>query len=258
MKKNKCFNMKESKCLLKKQLRTKLQMDRSGTPLCLSAENNPEKNRIARPFRSVNAVIDITLTFVFSIIMVQSRAQENDSTEYYFRGQFLDADSMPVENVYLANYRTIKLYASNEKGMFKVPVLPGDSLKTAHISFESIVVKACPPDSIPVYILSYEIHEIGGAGAYVKRYRDLAKEKALAENFNRNWDSVLKSMQNQGCFVTRGDGKRPGSEDALVGNFGLGGRNPSVGLSPEAIYKKIKRLGETWKSRRQRKKNSSS
>lgn len=257
MKENKHINMKENKYLVETQLEDEPKIDWSRTPMEPSVVNKPVKNRSAHPFRLVNAVIDITLAFFFSTTVVPGRAQENDSTEYYFRGQFLDADSMPVENVYLANYRTIKLYASNEKGMFKVPVLPGDSLKTAHISFESIVVKACPPDSIPVYILSYEIHELGGAGTYVQRYRNLEGEKVLTENFNRNWNSVLKSMQNQGCFVTRGDGKRPGFEDGLVGNLGLGGRNPSVGLSPEAIYKKVKRVSERWKSRRQRKRNTS-
>ena len=63
-------------------------------------------------------------------------------------------------------------------------------------------------------------------------------------------------MQNQGCFVSRGGPKRTGSEDALVKDLGLGfGGNSSVSLSPEAIYKKIKRMNQIRKDRKQRKSN---
>ncbi len=192
-------------------------------------------------------------TIIFLWVFLPGFTQE-DSTEYIFTGQILDPDSLPVENVYLINYRNVKAYATNKYGKFKIPVLPGDSLKTSHISYESIIVKACPPDSFPVYRLSFAINNLGES--YVLRYRNLGREKYELENFNRNWDIVMKSMQAQGCFVSRGP-KRPMPQDGLVRTFGMGGMgggNANLALSPEAIYYKIKRMSYLRKAKRQKKK----
>ena len=242
--------MKIDQDIMDTQLNDKSEIDRNIKPSFLLKMNISIRNPISHPF-----YLNVVIAFIFLVIIIPSWAQD-DSTEYFFRGQILDPDSIPVENVYLANYRNIKLYVTNEQGRFKIPVLPGDSLKTAHISFESIIIKACPPDSFPVFILSFAIHHIGESGSYARRYRNLAGEKVLLNNFNRNWNQVLKSMQNQGCFVSRGGPKRTGSEDALVKDLGLGfGGNSSVSLSPEAIYKKIKRMNQIRKDRKQRKSN---
>jgi hypothetical protein len=194
----------------------------------------------------------IILTTIFLGVLLPCFAQ-NDSVTYMFSGQILDPDSIPVENVYLVNYRNARGYATDEKGRFTIPVLSGDSLKTAHISFKPTIIKVCPPDSSPTIVLSFEDRLLFESG--IRRKRNLKQEEFELNNFYRNWNTILSDMQSQGYYCSR-PGPKPDPDqpmgDPLINNFGVTG-NPSVSLSPEAIYKKIRSMNLARKQRKNKK-----
>jgi hypothetical protein len=214
--------------------------------LCINKKNSKTKIIKAIDF------LKIILTTIFGGMLLPCLAQ-NDSVKYIFTGQILGPDSIPVDNVYLVNYRNVRGYATNEEGRFRIPVLPGDSLKTAHISFKSIIIKVSPPGSIPIIFLSFEDHLLFRSG--ITRKRDLKREEFELNNFYRNWNKLLSQMQSQGYYCTRSRPK-PNSDqlmgDPLINNFSFTG-NPSLSLSPEAIYKKIRSMNLARKQRKNKK-----
>lgn len=61
---------------------------------------------------------------------------------FAFEGYLFSEDSVPVENAYLINYRTLKIVATDSTGYFKTFVQQGDSLMINHLTLSPKVVHA--------------------------------------------------------------------------------------------------------------------
>jgi hypothetical protein len=115
------------------------------------------------------------------------KAQLPDSL-ILFSGYVLDKDSVPIENAYLVNFRTIRYYPTNKNGFFKIWVLKGDSFMINHISFERRIIKANNnPSHQNCYLLKFEPYEIQVADI---RYREIE-----IENFKKNMESMTFEMK---------------------------------------------------------------
>lgn len=97
----------------------------------------------------MNRLLVLLLLLLYSI---NSNA-EKIGRSYIFQGLVLSADSIPVENAYMVNYRNARTYTTDIDGRFRVPVQQGDSLKIVHVSFQPIIVKVSVNDTI--IILNY-------------------------------------------------------------------------------------------------------
>ncbi|WP_372773298.1 hypothetical protein [Mangrovibacterium sp.] len=68
-------------------------------------------------------------------------AQEDPNPQtVVFEGFLMLEDSIPIENAYLINYRTMKIVATNSKGYFKTTAQIGDSLMINHLTLMPKVV----------------------------------------------------------------------------------------------------------------------
>ena len=99
------------------------------------------------------------------------------------QGVVICPDSIPVENAYLISYTTLRAYATNAKGEFRIWVLPGDSLKVHHVAFKSVIVK--PNSRVFTHTIALEYEENIIETISIK-YRDLE-----IENMNKNME-VMK------------------------------------------------------------------
>ena len=81
--------------------------------------------------------------FCFSLIALQVFAQEYAPKRIIpFQGYLLADDSIPVENAYLINYRTMKVVTTDSTGYFKTWVEEGDSLMINHLALQPKVIHA--------------------------------------------------------------------------------------------------------------------
>ncbi len=120
-------------------------------------------------------MLRMLLTGCIILIVVESQAQQTAST-IMFSGQVLDSDSIPVEQAYLVNYRTLRAYSTNSKGRFRISVQTGDSLKVIHVAYESQIVK--PTENEAIIRLKFEENMIGAVDV---KYLDLE-----LQYFNKN------------------------------------------------------------------------
>jgi hypothetical protein len=197
-------------------------------------------------------MLRILLVSISCILLSFLGFAQNDSTTFLFCGQILDPDSVPVENAYLVSYKTVRGYATDKKGKFKIRVSPDDSLKVVHVSFKPIIIKPVHPDSFRTLILSFEDYTLRTIS--IKRSGNSDQESAELRNFNRNWNTILTQMQKEGCFCSRGGvmgtaGLAPGG--TIVNGLSVTG-NPSLGLSPEEIYKQIRLRRHGYRKRKDR------
>ena len=88
----------------------------------------------------------LLLTVLFTLFAVGIFAQLT-AEMFNFNGHIFDSDSIPVENAYMVNYRSLRVYATDEEGRFHIPVQAGDSIKIVHIAYDSKIIKACPHDT---------------------------------------------------------------------------------------------------------------
>lgn len=83
------------------------------------------------------------LILFLSVISTQILAQETEQKKpILFQGYLLAEDSIPVENAYLINYRTMKVVATDSIGYFRTWAEEGDSLMINHLSLQPKVVYA--------------------------------------------------------------------------------------------------------------------
>lgn len=109
----------------------------------------------------------------------------------------MDESSAPVKDVYLINYRSLKFDRTNVDGRFDIDVLPGDSMKIYHVSYESLIINVYESDTIPVYQLPYEIYELFESNVSVVVKQRSVYEEILLKNFDNNWDRMLDQMQSE-------------------------------------------------------------
>lgn len=99
---------------------------------------------------------------------------------FQFKGQILDTDSIPVEHAYLVNYRTLRAYATDRNGRFKIPCYTGDSLKLVHVSYQSKIIKVSPIDT--TILVDYDENMLGSVTV---KSVDLE-----LQYFNKNWENM--------------------------------------------------------------------
>lgn len=83
----------------------------------------------------------LLLAILLCISVSQIFAQETPNPQtVVFEGFLMLEDSIPVENAYLINYRTMKIVATNSMGYFKTTAQIGDSLMINHLTLMPKVV----------------------------------------------------------------------------------------------------------------------
>jgi hypothetical protein len=128
--------------------------------------------------------------YAISIIVLMAftaKAQPLDSL-VVFSGYILDADSIPIQNALLVNYRTVRGYSTNEKGFFKIWVIKGDSLMINHLSYERRIIKANnEPSKSNCYYLKFAPYQMKTIAV---NYRNIEME-----NFHRNMKLINEQMR---------------------------------------------------------------
>jgi len=161
------------------------------------------------------------------------RAQPSDIL-IVFSGYLLDEDSIPIENAFLVNYRTIRCYSTNEKGYFKIWLLKGDSLMINHLSFERKVIKANNSNpNLNCYLLKFSPFEMKTVAI---KYRDFEME-----NFRRNMkqinNEIRKHTPNYQVETDRNKYAPPSAATQFVG----------LNLFEIIRYVKNKKYNKKWK-----------
>lgn len=115
--------------------------------------------------------------YLFIVCSVAVFGQMPDSL-IVFSGQILSPDSIPIENVYLISYTTLRAYATDKNGEFDISTSSLDSLKVHHVSFESIILK--PKTSKQLIYLTY---------------RENALDEVIIKHNDRNMVNMKQNME---------------------------------------------------------------
>ena len=73
-------------------------------------------------------------------ISLSGYSQTNHSGPFTYEGYLFSADSVPIEDAHLINYRTTKIVTTDSRGYFKTIVQAGDSLMINHISLAPLII----------------------------------------------------------------------------------------------------------------------
>ncbi len=76
--------------------------------------------------------------------------------KFQLEGMVVDSLAQPVSDVYIINYRTQEKAVSKSNGIFRINVLPGDSLFFNHISYLKKVIRVFDLLKNPVVVLQAE------------------------------------------------------------------------------------------------------
>lgn len=79
---------------------------------------------------------------VISSQVVAQNQEPEPGKPVLFQGYLLAEDSIPVENAYLINYRSMKVVATDSTGYFRTWAEDGDSLMINHLSLQPKVIYA--------------------------------------------------------------------------------------------------------------------
>lgn len=129
------------------------------------------------------------LFFIILINVLVTCLANNLDSLIRFKGIILDSDSIPVENAYLINYRTLKAHATNSKGEFNIQIHRGDSLKIHHVAYEAIIVKPNAANTSQTFKLNFEENIIEFVDV---KYRDLEMEY-----FQKNMDLIRQQLAKE-------------------------------------------------------------
>ncbi|MDA3928396.1 MAG: hypothetical protein PF541_05515 [Prolixibacteraceae bacterium] len=132
----------------------------------------------------------LLISFILLIVANNLFAEEKDSI-IIFSGFVFDSDSIPVENAYLISYKTLRAFATDEKGHFDITVDLDDSLKVHHVAYQAQVIKPTEFNPNGTIYLEFEFNEIGGI--------DVSDYKIHEENFRTN----INQMQKQVLQLTK-------------------------------------------------------
>lgn len=81
-----------------------------------------------------------SLLFIFTTAVLFGQSQTDSII--VFKGYIFTEDSIPIENVYLINYRDTKMVTTDSTGHFSIVVQPGDSLMINHLTLQPRVIHA--------------------------------------------------------------------------------------------------------------------
>ncbi|MGQ8335080.1 hypothetical protein ACUNWD_00900 [Sunxiuqinia sp. A32] len=115
-------------------------------------------------------------------------AQTNEDDDFIFQGYILSEDSIPMENVYIINYRNTKIVATDESGYFKTWVKEGDSLMVNHIALSPKILHGNNrPASDNINYITYNSYMIGNVSS-----NDFKKELEL---FDLNMKQIKDELK---------------------------------------------------------------
>lgn len=132
---------------------------------------------------------------IFVVTNIPVFGQMRDSL-ILFSGQILSPDSIPVENVYLISYTTLRAYATDKNGEFVISTSSSDSLKVHHVSFESIIIK--PKKRKQLFYLSYSENALDEV-IIMHNDRNLI-------NMNQNIEKLKLQLSNEYYYYTKPSG----------------------------------------------------
>jgi hypothetical protein len=142
-----------------------------------------------------------------------SRAQPPDSL-LVFSGYILDEDSLPIRNVMMVNFRTLKYCVTNENGFFRMQVNAGDSLMANHISYDRRIINTnsnrSEQNKFSLAVTHYMIKMI------TVKFRDIEME-----NFRRNMDQIFVELKAYSPVYTKGTGYNKYAPPPKDQTFGL-------------------------------------
>lgn len=129
---------------------------------------------------------------VFCIISLRLSAQEDNKNKLVnFDGYLMLEDSIPVENAYLINYRTMKIVATDSTGYFKTLAQPGDSLMINHLTLEPQIAHVPDnPSKKPVIRVDFRIYHIAPIVANSYQFQ--------MQNFEKNMKRMYAELQDLG------------------------------------------------------------
>jgi len=163
------------------------------------------------------------LIFCFSTLNLFAQ-KENKPNLVEFEGYLLIEDSIPVENAFLINYRTMKIVATDSTGYFKTYAAAGDSLMINHLSLDPKVihVPAIPPQKQKIRV-EYRTYMIQPVVSNFYRYQ--------MNNFEKNMKKMYAELSALGYHPNRSKSVRlnpynpdetdPGLTISLSDLFGL-------------------------------------
>jgi hypothetical protein len=165
---------------------------------------------------------------VFCITTLRLFAQNEDKSKLVtFDGYLMLGDSIPVENAYLINYRTMKIVATDSTGYFKTLAQPGDSLMINHLTLSPKIVHVPEaPKKKAVISVEYRIYRIAPIVANSYKYQ--------MQNFEKNMKRMYAELRELGFTSNVGKSTRlnPYNPDEF---------NPGLTLRPADIIRLFNR-----------------
>ncbi|WP_170111369.1 hypothetical protein [Mangrovibacterium marinum] len=166
--------------------------------------------------------------FVFCIVTVRLFAQTDDKAKLVnFDGYLMLEDSIPVENAYLINYRSMKIVATDSTGYFKTLAQPGDSLMVNHLTLEPQIIHVPEsPARKPIIPVNYRIYRIAPVVTNSYQYQ--------MKNFEKNMKKMYAELHELGftSHVYKSTRLNPYNPDEF---------NPGLTIRPGDLIRLFKR-----------------
>ncbi len=171
------------------------------------------------------------ISFFFLSLPLSLVAQNQQGNIIVFKGYVFSEDSLPVENAYLINYRTLKIIITDSTGYFNTYLQEGDSLMINHISLVPKVIHANKnrADENKIYI-PFRIRMINLVSVNEVRYK--MEMKYAEKNINR----LYKELEELGLR----DPTRMATPDPTIPFRMMPGRMSSVSVNVLDIARLIR------------------
>lgn len=157
-------------------------------------------------------------------------SQELPDSTIVFSGFVFDVDSIPIEGAYLLNCHTLKAVATDNRGYFKIRIMPDDSLVINHISYHREFVFGNPRTAKEnTFFLNFRPYEL--SPIIVKNYEyDLA-------NFEKNMKFIYKQIGMMEKPVDYKSGNTPQTANP----YAPGASAPGFGINILDLFAKKKK-----------------
>ncbi|MDR1860468.1 MAG: hypothetical protein LBR06_06070 [Bacteroidales bacterium] len=128
------------------------------------------------------------ILLIFCLLAPTVTAFSQNDNDLFVQGYIFSEDSIPIENVYLINYRSERTFATNVNGFFRFSVHSDDSIMINHISLKPKVIYA--KDMLEGAIKVYVPYR-----TYTLRAISTQEYKKNAESAKKNMDKTKQDMQ---------------------------------------------------------------
>lgn len=166
------------------------------------------------------------LFFCFSTLNLFAQ-EENNPKPVVFDGYLLIEDSIPAENAFLINYRTMKIVATDSTGYFKTYAQAGDSLMINHLSLapKVIHVPESPVKSQKIRV-DYRTYMIQPVVTNSYKYQ--------MKNFEKNMEKMYAELRSLGYHPNR-------SKSTRINPYNPDEINPGLTVSLSDVFRLFKK-----------------